>query len=70
MIIIEIAIKEIQMFNQDFISLNCDVWFSQAYITVCFINDDQKEHLLSSHINFKFGALCQTRGKRHIIYIK
>lgn len=45
---IEVAIKEIQMFNQDFIPLNCDVWFSHVYITVCFINDDQKEHLLSS----------------------
>lgn len=44
---IEVAIKEIQMFNQDFFPPNYDVWFSQVYVTNCFINNDQKEHLLS-----------------------
>lgn len=44
---IKVAIKEVQMFNQDVIPPNYDAWFSQVYVTNCFINDDQKEHLLT-----------------------
>lgn len=37
---IKVAIKEVQMFNQDVIPPNYDVCFSQLYVTNCFINDD------------------------------
>lgn len=32
----EVAIKEIQVFNQDLIPLNDDVWLSQVYVTNVF----------------------------------
>lgn len=44
---IKVVIKEIHVSNQDVIPPDYDGWFSQVYVTKCFINDDQKEHLLT-----------------------
>lgn len=43
---IEVAVKEIQVFNQDLIPLNSDVFGSVRFmLLMCFINDDERENI-------------------------
>ena len=43
---IEVAVKEIQVFNQDLIPLNSDVFGSVRFmLLMCFINDDERENV-------------------------
>lgn len=43
---IEVAVKEIQVFNQDLIPLNSEVFDSVRFmLLMCFINDDERENI-------------------------
>lgn len=43
---IEVAVTEIQVFNQDLIPLNSDVFDSVRFmLLMCFINDDERENI-------------------------
>lgn len=42
---IEVAIKEIQVFNHDLIPVYFSLWVSQVYITNEFYKDDEKENI-------------------------
>lgn len=59
---IKVVIKEIHVSNQDVIPPDYDVWFSQVYVTNCFINDERTSTHFPLWMYFKFGTLCQTWG--------
>lgn len=74
---VEVAIKEIQVFNQDSFLLTLVCGSVRFRLLMCFLNDDEKENIwlwgdlettISYRSAFSLVHFVKTGGKHHVIY--